>query len=70
MCVYTTVRAKRGKTSPPVIEQVAEMAMRLSGPDLADYGATRSRNDFTQRRRCASTNPSDDRAPQTVIAAR
>jgi hypothetical protein len=32
-----------------VIEQVAEMAMRLSRPYLADYGATRSRHDFTQR---------------------
>jgi hypothetical protein len=34
---------------PPVIERVAEMAMRLSRPQLADYGATRSRHDFTQR---------------------
>lgn len=33
----------------PVIEAVAEMAMRLSRPHLADYGATRSRHDFTQR---------------------
>jgi hypothetical protein len=32
-----------------VIERVAEMAMRLSRPHLADYGATRSRHDFTQR---------------------
>src|ERR1700684_2143004 len=33
----------------PVIEQVAELAMRLSQPHLADYGATTSRHDFTQR---------------------
>ncbi len=33
----------------PVIERVAEMAMRLCRPHLADYGATRSRHDFTQR---------------------
>ena len=33
----------------PVIEQVAEMAMRLGQRHLADYGATRSRHDFTQR---------------------
>ena len=32
-----------------VIEQVAELAMRLSQPHLADYGATTSRHDFTQR---------------------
>jgi transposase len=31
------------------IEQVAQLAMRLSRPHLADYGATRSRHDFTQR---------------------
>jgi hypothetical protein len=38
------------KTSKaPVIEQVAEMAMRLSQRHLADYGASRSRHDFTQR---------------------
>jgi hypothetical protein len=33
----------------PEIEKVAELAMRLSRPHLADYGATRSRKDFTQR---------------------
>lgn len=33
----------------PVIEQVAEMAMRLSQPYLAEYGAATSRHDFTQR---------------------
>src|ERR1041385_239420 len=32
-----------------VIEQVVQLAMRLSQPHLADYGATRSRHDFTQR---------------------
>ena len=32
-----------------VIEQVVQLAMRLSRPYLADYGATRSRHDFTQR---------------------
>lgn len=32
-----------------MIEQVAELAMKLSQPYLADYGATRSRHDFTQR---------------------
>jgi len=31
------------------IEAVAALAMRLSRPHLADYGATRSRHDFTQR---------------------
>src|SRR6516225_5978718 len=33
----------------PLIEQVAELAMRLSRRHLAEYGATRSRHDFTQR---------------------
>ena len=33
----------------PLIERVAELAMRLSQPYLADYGATTSRHDFTQR---------------------
>lgn len=33
----------------PVIEKVANLAMRWSQPHLADYGATRSRHDFTQR---------------------
>jgi hypothetical protein len=37
------------KAKPPVIEQVAEMAMRLGQRHLAEYGATRSRHDFTQR---------------------
>jgi len=33
----------------PVAEQVAQLAMTLSQRHLADYGATRSRHDFTQR---------------------
>jgi Transposase DDE domain len=33
----------------PVVEQVAEMAMQLGRRHLADYGATTSRHDFTQR---------------------
>lgn len=40
-------KSRTGKA--PVIEQVAELAMRLSQPHLADYGAARSRHDFTQR---------------------
>src|SRR5215510_5408011 len=32
-----------------LIEQVVELAMKLGGEHLADYGATRSRHDFTQR---------------------
>jgi len=31
------------------VEQVAELAMKLSGRHLAEYGATTSRHDFTQR---------------------
>lgn len=37
------------RQKPPVVEQVAELAMRLSGRHLAEYGATTSRHDFTQR---------------------
>ena len=33
----------------PQIQKVADWAMRVSRPSLADYGATRSRHDFTQR---------------------
>jgi hypothetical protein len=36
-------------SKPPEIEQVATLAMQLSRPYLTDYGATRSRHDFTQR---------------------
>ena len=41
----------KGKASvkPLLIEQVAELSMQLSRPYLAEYGATRSRHDFTQR---------------------
>lgn len=31
------------------VERVAELAMKLGGKHLADYGAARSRHDFTQR---------------------
>jgi hypothetical protein len=41
------MKAKESK--PAVIEKVAEMAMQLGGKHLSDYGATRSRHDFTQR---------------------
>jgi hypothetical protein len=37
------------KTRTQVIERVAALAMRVGGKHLADYGATRSRHDFTQR---------------------
>jgi spore coat protein U-like protein len=37
---------RKGKTT---VERVAELAMKLGGRHLADYGATRSRHDFTQR---------------------
>jgi len=37
------------KSKVPLIERVADLAMRLSQKHLADYGATRSRHDFTQR---------------------
>src|SRR5271165_5405221 len=44
------MKAKSVKRPPvPVIEQVAELAMRLGRRHLAEYGATRSRHDFTQR---------------------
>jgi len=36
----------KGKTT---VERVAELAVKLGGRHLADYGATRSRHDFTQR---------------------
>jgi hypothetical protein len=37
---------RKGKTT---VERVVELAMRLGGRHLADYGAARSRHDFTQR---------------------
>jgi hypothetical protein len=42
-------KQKSSSAKEPVIERVAEMAMRLGQRYLADYGATRSRHDFTQR---------------------
>lgn len=33
----------------PIVERVAELAMSLGQQHLADYGAARSRHDFTQR---------------------
>jgi hypothetical protein len=41
--------SKKIAEKTPVIEQVAELAMKLSQRYLAEYGATRSRHDFTQR---------------------
>jgi len=41
--------SKKMSGKMPVIEQVAEMAMKFSHRHLAEYGATRSRHDFTQR---------------------
>ena len=38
---------KAGKKT--TVERVAELAMRLGGKHLADYGSARSRHDFTQR---------------------
>jgi hypothetical protein len=40
---------KKKVSRPQTIEQVAALAMRLGGRHLADYGATTSRHDFTQR---------------------
>lgn len=39
----------KGTEQAPLVERIAEMAMRLSQPYLADYGANTSRHDFTQR---------------------
>lgn len=39
----------KGKEKVPVVEQITELAMRMGGRYLADYGATTSRHDFTQR---------------------
>lgn len=43
------MHVKASREQKPEIERVAELTMRLSQPYLADYGATRSRKDFTQR---------------------
>src|SRR6202040_56441 len=40
---------KTASSKTPVVERVAELAMQLGRRPLADYGATRSRHDFTQR---------------------
>src|ERR1039457_2999811 len=40
---------KSNVVKKPVVERVAELAMRLGGRHLADYGSTRNRHDFTQR---------------------
>jgi hypothetical protein len=42
-------KRKSSSGKVPVIEQVAELAMGLGQRYLADYGARRSRHDFTQR---------------------
>jgi Transposase DDE domain len=39
----------KGTKQAPLVERIAEMAMGLSQPYLADYGANTSRHDFTQR---------------------
>ena len=47
---------KPGQPSKPVVpfmERVAELAMRVGRRHLADYGAARSRHDFTQQQRMA-----------------
>lgn len=43
--------AKKESAKPkvPKLERVAELAMHLGGQHLAEYGSTRSRQDFTQR---------------------
>ena len=41
--------SERCKVKEDLIEQVAQLAMRLSRAHLADYGAARSRHDFIQR---------------------
>ena len=40
---------KEKLTKKPTVERVAELAMKLGGRHLADYGSARSRDDFTQR---------------------
>jgi len=39
---------KSRESGAPLIQRVATLAMRLGARHLADYGATRSRHDFTQ----------------------
>ena len=42
-------KPKTTESTVPLVEKVAELAMRLGRRHLADYGATTSRHDFTQR---------------------
>src|SRR5215470_15556076 len=42
-------QSARTDRKTPMVEQVADLAMSLGQRHLADYGATRSRHDFTQR---------------------
>ena len=42
-------KTERNGQPMPVVEKVAELAMKLGQRHLADYGATTSRHDFTQR---------------------
>ncbi len=46
-CVIDRMRSETPRQ--PLVEQVAALAMKLAGRHLADYGATTSRHDFTQR---------------------
>jgi hypothetical protein len=41
--------SKPNQPEVPFMERVAELAMRVGQRHLADYGATRSRHDFTQQ---------------------
>ena len=47
MSVWSGMKRESGEDA--MVERVAELAMKLGGRHLADYGATRSRHDFTQR---------------------
>jgi hypothetical protein len=42
-------KTKVATAKAPLIERVADLAMRLGQRHLSEYGATRSRHDFTQR---------------------
>jgi hypothetical protein len=48
-CVCGGMKAAKGSDSAQLIEKVVDLAMRLGRRHLADYGAARSRHDFTQR---------------------
>src|SRR3974390_3302952 len=39
----------KGQSKIPVVERVAELAMKLGQKHLAEYGATTTRRDFTHR---------------------